>query len=71
MTVDEIEVNYYYIRKTNVVVEYIDKNTGKNLLEKVEDSSEDEKTYTEVDSTEYIYGHEGDSYKTKIKIKKI
>ena len=67
MTVDEIEVNYYYIRKTNVVVEYIDKNTGKNLLEKVEDSSEDEKTYTEVDSTEYIYGHEGDSYKTEEK----
>ncbi len=75
MTIEPITVTYYYIRKTSVKVEYIDKITGKKLLDKIEvknpedpESVEDaEKKYKEVDSTEYIYGHEGDEYKAKEK----
>ncbi len=56
MTVEVIEVKYYYIRKASVKVEYIDKATNKTINE----------TYQleERDSTEYIRGYEGDSYKT-------
>ena len=56
MTVEPIEVKYYYIRKTSVKVEYIDKFTGKSILENTGDSS-----------TEYIYGHEDDYYYTEEK----
>ena len=78
MTIEGIEVNYYYIRKASVKVEYIDKITNEKILEEVKEAVEDEiadeskeensnidnKTK---DSTEYIYGHEGDSYKTEEK----
>ena len=54
MIADEtILVEYYYIRKIEVIVQYIDKETGLNII----DNSGD-------DSTEHIYGHEGDSYTT-------
>ena len=56
-----IEVKYYYIRKASVKVEYVDKETGRKLQEK------DPETEKEKDSTEYIYGHEGDIYETKEK----
>ena len=61
MTIDKVEVNYYYIRKAKVVVEYIDKNTGETLKEL------DKQTGAEKDSTEIIIGHEGDMYTTKEK----
>ncbi len=61
MTKELIEVNYYYIRRTSVRVEYLDRVTGENLLEI------DEKTQTGKDSTEHIYGHEGDEYVTEEK----
>ncbi len=32
MTIEQIVVNYYYIRKTDVVVKYIDKVTGKEII---------------------------------------
>ena len=74
MTKEEIEVKYYYIRKAEVIVEYIDKETGEKISEllelpenKVVNESE-EITYLEVDSTEHIYGHEGDEYETKEKV---
>ena len=57
MTVTPIEIKYYYIRKTQVKVEYIDVITGENLLNEYEE-----------DSTEIINGHEGDSYKTTEKV---
>lgn len=33
MTEEEIEVNYYYIKRTTVRVEYIDKLTGEKITE--------------------------------------
>ncbi len=62
MTKETIEVKYYYIRKADVVVEYIDKITGEKLIET------DKETNAEIDSTEKIKGHEGDSYKTEEKV---
>lgn len=57
MTKEQIEVNYFYIRKTKVIVEYIDKISGEKLQEIG--------TYGEKrDSTEEILGHEGDPYET-------
>ena len=50
MTKEDIEVTYYYIAKTKVVVNYIDRATGKNL-----------------DISDVIIGHEGDTYKTESK----
>ncbi|MCI8276660.1 MAG: MucBP domain-containing protein, partial [Clostridia bacterium] len=35
MSKEEIEVRYYYIKKTKVIVEYIDKKTGNKLTEDV------------------------------------
>ena len=70
MTIEPIIVEYYYIRKASVRVEYIDKFTGEKIPEFVEDTSNtdsEEKTYIEKDSTEHIYGHEGDPYKTEEK----
>ena len=54
----ETIVVYYYIRKANVVVEYIDKATGEKLKDIVPETS------AEKDSTEKIEGHEGDKYET-------
>ena len=62
MTVDVIEVKYYYVRKASVRVEYIDKITGEKLPADIEISEE-----LEEDTTEYIYGHEGDLYETEEK----
>ena len=59
MTIDAIEVIYYYIRKTAVNVKYIDTITGKEIPEIVEGVEES--------SFEYIEGHEGDSYITELK----
>ena len=56
MTIDVIEVKYYYERKTKVTVEYIDKVTGEKLLEDNEE-----------DSTEVIEGHENNEYTTEEK----
>ena len=58
MTYEPIVVNYYYIKKVQVVVEYLDKMTGAKLTQI------NEETNAEIDSTEYINGHEGDQYKT-------
>jgi uncharacterized repeat protein (TIGR02543 family) len=33
MTLEQIEVNYYYIRKSTVRVQYVDNSTGKKILE--------------------------------------
>ncbi len=57
MTIEPIEIRYYYIRKASVRVEYIDVVTGENLLDEYEE-----------DTTEIINGHEGDSYKTVEKV---
>ena len=65
MTKELIEVKYYYIRKTTVKVEYIDRNTGENIKE-VE--KQDDKIEIEKESTEIIEGHEGDFYQTEEKI---
>ena len=54
----ETIVVYYYIRKANVVVEYIDKATGEKLKDIVPETS------AKKDSTEKIEGHEGDKYET-------
>ena len=62
MTVDVIEVKYYYVRKASVRVEYIDKITGEKMPADIEISEIPEK-----DTTEYIYGHEGDLYETEEK----
>ena len=69
MIADVIEVTYYYVRKITVRVEYIDKGTLGKLLEKVEVVDElGNITYEEKDSTEIIYGQEGDAYKTEEKV---
>ena len=65
MEINKIVVNYYYIRKVIVVVEYIDETTKEPILEK-EGSSTDEFSYYK-DSTEFIEGHVGDEYETKSK----
>ena len=69
MTKEEIIVNYYYVRKAKVIVEYLDKYTKEKLIElvEIEDSETEEKTYKEEDSTEIIEGHEGDKYETRVK----
>lgn len=68
MTKETIEVNYYYIRKVRVVVEFIDSETGKNIIEKVEyDDNNDgivDRT-EEYGTTKVIDGHVGDNYETK------
>ena len=58
MTVEPITVNFYYIRKTKVVVQYIDEASGLNMIET------NFETGAAKDSTEIINGHEGDSYST-------
>ena len=58
MTIEKIEIKYYYVRKIKVTVEYIDIITG-NKLKDVDSNSQ-----TKKDSTEVIEGHEGDSYVT-------
>ena len=62
MTKDIITVNYYYIQKTKVIVNYYDLATGKILKEI------DETTKAEVDSTVVIEGHEGDEYEAEEKV---
>ena len=61
----ETIVVYYYIKKADVVVEYIDKLTGDKIKEKVKVDGQE--IYEEKDSTVYIHGHEGDAYKTEQK----
>ncbi len=61
MTIEKIEVKYYYIRKMKVIVEYIDTNTTLKLKEI------NKETQSQEDSTETIEGLEGDSYTTKEK----
>ena len=70
MTIDVIEVKYYYIRKTMVIVEYVDNLTGEALkdYEGVDidgDGLIDD--IVEIDSTVVIEGHEGDNYTTEEK----
>ena len=69
MTIETIEVNYYYARKASVKVEYLDKYSGKNLVELIDTTPENEanKVYKEKDSTEIIEGYEGQEYKTEVK----
>ena len=62
MTKEQITVTYKYIRKTNVIVEYIDIITGEKILE--QEKAVNGNSYVKKDSTEIIEGHEGDSYKT-------
>ena len=50
-----IEVKYYYVRKTKVIVKHIDKITNKEIIVNNEDTSE------------VIDGHAGDLYKTNSK----
>ena len=59
MTVEPIEVKYYYIRQARVKVEYIDIKTGEIIPEYFEN---DEGELEEKDSTEIITGHENDHY---------
>ena len=48
MTVEEIKINYYYIKKTNVITKYIDKLTGEEIEDQVEIKGvEDEEYKTE------------------------
>lgn len=47
MEVDEIQVNYYYIRKATVVVRYIDKTTGREIEQKTINGHEGDKYRTE------------------------
>ena len=56
LTLDGIEVKYYYVRNLSVKVEYIDKITDEKILEA-----------NGKDSTIIIEGHEGDTYKTEEK----
>ena len=60
MTAEIIEVKYYYIRKANIIVEYIDYITGEKLSEKDENGEE-------IDSTIMGEGHESDEYTTSPK----
>ena len=62
MTKEDIIVNYYYIQKTKVIVNYIDLAT-KEILTEV-----DRTTKMEVESTVLIEGHEGDTYDTYAKV---
>lgn len=55
MQEDTIEVNYYYIKKAKVIVEYIDEISNEKILV---DGKE---------LTEEIYGHEKDEYTTEKK----
>jgi len=61
---EQIIVEYKYIRKAVVKVEYIDKFTEENISEKVQDTNDKE---IFKDSTLVIEGHEGDKYETKAK----
>ena len=55
MTTEAIEVIYYYKKKTNVTIKYIDKETGKNILETeiIHGHSGDEYTTTEKEIHDY------------------
>ena len=69
MTKEIIIVEYYYIHKGKVIVEYIDKYSGEILKDKVEadineDGIIDDGEFEEKDSTIIIEGLEGDEYKT-------
>lgn len=46
MTIDPIEVKYYYIKKAEVITEYIDKITGKKLIEDVSQTGHEGDEYT-------------------------
>ena len=61
MTITSIQVEYYYIRKTELEVNYIDKLTGEKLKQKNEETGEDET------STEKKNGHEKEEYTTDSK----
>ena len=67
MTKEKTVVSYYYVRRTELEVEYIDKYSGERLQEK-EKVETDGDIYTEKDSTEIVKGHEGDRYETKEKV---
>jgi len=67
MTKERIVVSYYYVRRAELQVEYIDKYSGERLQEKVK-AELDGDIYTEKDSTEIVKGHEGDRYETKEKV---
>ena len=55
MQENTIEVSYYYIKRAQVLVEYVDEISGEKIL--VDDK----------DLTETINGHENDSYQTNLK----
>ena len=46
MTVDEIIVNYYYIKKSNIIVRHVDKLTGKDIIDKEEIDGHEGDSYT-------------------------
>ena len=46
MTVDEIIVNYYYIKKSNIIVRHVDKLTGKDIIDKEEIVGHEGDSYT-------------------------
>ena len=70
LTKELIEVKYYYVRKSNVKVEYIDKTTGNSMTEVVEvdtdgDGINDSEEIRDV--VVMISGHEEDKYETTAK----
>ena len=71
MRKEEIVVEYKYIRKAKVEVEYIDKFTGEKILEVIEENNNEEENVDNTnnfkDSTIIIEGHEDDKYETKAK----
>ena len=46
MTREPIEVVYYYIYRTSVTVQYIDKNTGEKLAEDIVQNGHEGDAYT-------------------------
>ena len=58
MTEKQTVVEYRYIRKAKVIVEYIDKTTGEKLMEVDKDTKAEKVSTVEID------GHEGDPYET-------
>lgn len=67
MTKDEIEVTYYYVRKTKVKVEHINQETGEKIIDIIEIDEDNDGIIDrkdEIDPNVVIEGHEGDEYTT-------
>ena len=67
ISTEPIEVKYYYIRKSTVRVEYVDKITGEIIQENIKVDSDGDAVFDETESknsTVIIEGHQDDSYAT-------